>query len=103
MFVFGLRSVGVSVTRLTFRARVLAALNQSSEWMTARAVASATGLTYLQAVFALNALLNAEAIARQGRKSTARWGSLVLVEHQPDAEALATLESILLGTPRRAP
>jgi hypothetical protein len=81
--------------RLTYRARVLAVVNASPGWLTARDIAAQASLTYLQTIYALNALLNTEALARQGRKSTARWGSLVLVEHSPTSAALATLESIL--------
>ena len=87
-------------TRRTFRSRVLRVVNASHDWVTARDIAQRTGLDYLQAVFALNALLNAGLIARQGRKATARWGSLVLVEHTPSADAFATLERLFHGLPR---
>lgn len=90
----------MSSPRLTYRARVLAVLNASHDWMLAADVASQTGLTYHQTIFALNALLNMGAIARQGKKSTARWGSLILVEHTPDYSALQTLEEILYGFAR---
>ena len=82
---------------MTFRARVLAVVNAAHGWMTAREIAAQAGIHYHQAIFALNALLNAEIIARQGRKSTARWGSLVLVEHTPNRSAIYLLESLLNG------
>ena len=81
----------MSPMRVTFRARVLRAINASHQWMQARDVATATGLTYQQTIFALNALYNAGHIARHGKKATAQWGSTVLVEHNPTAEALSTL------------
>lgn len=84
----------MSGTPRTYRSRVLRVVNATPDWTTARDIAQRTGLSYLQAVFALNALYNAGAIARQGRKSTARWGSVVLVEHTPNAQALATLQAI---------
>ena len=87
----------MSSPRLTYRARVLAALNASHTWMLAIDVANTTGLTYHQTIFALNALLNMGSIARDGKKSTARWGSLILVEHTPDYSAVKTLEEILYG------
>ncbi len=80
--------------RVTIRARVLRAVNASPDWQSARAIAQATGLQYLQTVFALNALYNAGHIARHGKKTSARWGSAVLVEHNPTAEALATLNAL---------
>lgn len=86
--------------RLTYRARVLAVLNASPHWLTARTIAQDSGLSYDQTIFALNALLNCEAIARQGKKSTARWGSLVLIEHAPDQSALHILERLLYGLHR---
>lgn len=81
----------------TYRARVLRVVNASPDWLRSTDIAKRTGLTYLQTIFALNALYNAELIARHGRKSTARWGSLVLVEHDPGAEAVKTLEAIFRG------
>ena len=78
----------------TYRSRVLRVVNASPDWMLARDIAKRTGLTYLQTIFALNALFNSGSIARHGRKSTARWGSLVLIEHDPSTEAIATLEAI---------
>lgn len=78
----------------THRSRVLRTVNASPNWMQARDIAKRTGLTYLQTIFALNALFNSGSIARHGRKSTARWGSLVLIEHNPTLDAIATLEAI---------
>lgn len=87
----------MSGTRLTYRARVLRVLNASPDWLQARDIAKRTGLTYHQTIFALNALFNSGSVARHGRKSTARWGSLVLIEHDPSADAIATLQSIFHG------
>lgn len=86
--------------RRTYRSRVLRVLNASPDWMLASDIAKRTGLTYHQTIYTLNALFNAGAIARHGRKSTARWGSLVLIEHNPSADAIATLESIFHGFTR---
>ena len=90
-------------TRVTYRARVLRVLNASHGWMTARDIAQACGLTYHQTLFALNALLNAGHIARHGKKSTSQWGSTVLVEHNPAADALATLHALFHATPHHHP
>lgn len=87
----------------TYRARVLTVLNASPDWLTAREVSALSGLGYLQTIYALNALHNAELIARSGRKSTARWGSIVLVEHDPSADAIKTLEAIFHAIRRNHP
>lgn len=79
------------------RARILAILAASPTWMTARDIAREADLDYKQVIDALNMLLLAGRVARSGRKSVARWGSLVLVEHDPAADAIATLESVLRG------
>lgn len=86
-------------TRVTYRARVLRVLNAYHGWMHSRDVAQACGLTYHQTIYALNALLNAGHIARQGKKATAQWGSTVLVEHSPAADALATLHALFHAAP----
>lgn len=80
-------------TRVTYRARVLRAINTTPGWQTARDVAASTGLHYSQTIFALNALLNAGHIARHGKKSTSRWGSVALATN-PTAEALSTLSTL---------
>jgi hypothetical protein len=72
------------------RSRALQAINGSSEWLTAARVAQITGMSYRQTIDALNALHNEARIARHGRKFTARWGSLQLVQHDP-ADAAASL------------
>jgi hypothetical protein len=87
----------MSGTRQTYRSRVLRVVNAETEWLQARQIAQRTSLTYHQTIFALNALYNTGAIARSGRKSTARWGSVLLIENNPTAEALATLEQIFHG------
>ena len=63
---------------ISYRVRVLAVVEASPCWMTGKQIAEATGLTYKQAIDALNALNNMERIARTGRKFTARWGRLSL-------------------------
>jgi predicted HTH transcriptional regulator len=80
---------------MTYRSRVLAVVNASPHWMTAREIANQASITYKQAIYALNSLYNLGSLARQGRKSTARWGSLCLVEHDPSPSAVAILEAIL--------
>lgn len=67
----------------SFRAAVLAVINDASDWLTAREIAARAQLTYAQTVFALYALHNNAKIARTGRKFTARWGKLALQE-QPN-------------------
>lgn len=62
----------------SYRVRVLAVVESSPCWMTGKQIADASGLTYKQAIDALNALNNMERIARTGRKFTARWGRLSL-------------------------
>lgn len=63
----------------SYRSIVLSAINESTTWSTAHDIARRTRLTYPQVVFALHALHNNEQIARIGRKFTARWGALALV------------------------
>lgn len=76
----------------TYRLRVLAVVEASHGWMTGKQVADASGLTYKQSIDALNALLNAERVARTGRKFTARWGPLSLVTtHNAAAESFQLL------------
>jgi DNA-binding IclR family transcriptional regulator len=57
----------------TYRMRVLAVVQASPSPLTGREIASACGLTYKQAIDALNALHNHGKVNRQGRKFTARW------------------------------
>lgn len=57
----------------TLRARVLAVIEAADAPMTGHQVADAAGITYRQAIFALNALNNAAHVGRIGRKFTARW------------------------------
>lgn len=76
------------------RARILAVLNTSPAWMTARDIAREADLDYKQVIDALHMLHLAGRVARSGRKSSARWGSVVIIEHDPSADALATLESV---------
>ncbi len=53
--------------------RVLIALDDIDEPIKARDLASRVGLTYMQTVFALNALNNNELVTRIGSKSTSMW------------------------------
>ena len=87
----------MSGTRQTYRARVLRVVNASPDWMKATDISRRTGLTYLQTIFALNALYNSGRVARDGRKSGSRWGSLVLIEHNQGEDAVKTLEAIFRG------
>lgn len=58
----------------TLRHRVLVTLSaKSDEWMLAKDVAENSGMTYDQAIFALNALYNHGRVARLGKKRTAQW------------------------------
>jgi len=58
----------------TYRMRVLAAIESTDHLLTGHQVAQLAGLTYKQAIFALNALNNTGKVMRTGRKFTARWG-----------------------------
>lgn len=62
------------------RAVVLAALTGATSWCSSHDLVKQTGLTYPQVVFALFALHNFGQIARTGRKFTARWGPLTMIE-----------------------
>ena len=75
----------------SYRVRVLAVVEASPCWMTGKQIADATGLTYKQAIDALNALNNMERIARTGRKFTARWGRLSLITNDQISESFALL------------
>ena len=81
----------------SYRSRVLRVVNASPDWLRADEIAKRTSLTYLQTIFALNALYNFELVARKGSKRASRWGSLVLIEHNQGAEAAKTLEDIFRG------
>jgi hypothetical protein len=63
----------------SYRSTVLAAITAASTWSTAHDLTAQTQLTYPQVIFALHALHNSGQIARAGRKFTARWGALSLV------------------------
>lgn len=64
------------------RAAVLAAIDAAQDWLTGHEVALMAGLQYKQTIDALTALHNEARIARQGRKFTAKWGSVELLEAQ---------------------
>jgi hypothetical protein len=61
---------------LSYRARVLAAINAAPGPLAGQDVARLAGIGYRQTVDALNALHNAGRITRIGRKFTARWSRL---------------------------
>lgn len=76
----------------TLRCRVLAVIEAAESDLTGAEIAQRAGLSYRQAVDALNALYNAGKIERTGRKFTARWQ----VAKQPEPNPLAMLEDIFL-------
>lgn len=57
----------------SFRDRVLQVLDESLLPMTGAQVAHFTGLSYKQAIDALDALLDHGKVEREGRKFTAKW------------------------------
>jgi hypothetical protein len=65
-----------STKAVSYRARVLVVVNNSDMWQTGRNIALLSGLSYTQAIHALNGLYNTGQIARKGRTFTALWGSL---------------------------
>ena len=79
-----------------FRELVLSVVAMADGWIKAREVSELTGLTYKQTIDALNYLYNAEKVARTGRKFTARWGRLDLVETTDTSEASKILTKCLL-------
>ena len=86
--------------RVSLRLRALTAVNASSTWQSAQQIASATGMTYRQTIDALNALHNEAKVARQGRKFTAKWGSLQLVKPDSAIAAAHALEDVFRGFKR---
>ena len=83
---------------ITYRAAVLRIVQASEQCQTGQAIAQATGLSYRQTVDALNALLNAGKIRRQGRKYTARWCRIL---PDPTERPTALLERILWTIARK--
>ena len=79
-----------------FRTLVLMAVNASDGWLTARKISEISGLGYKPTVDALQYLLHTEKVARSGRKSTARWGRLCLIEKRDTSEESAILVKCLL-------
>lgn len=75
-----LSDAATAKTERPYRATVLAALSGATTWRTSHDVVEQTGLTYPQVIFALHALHNFGQIARTGRKFTARWGPLTMIE-----------------------
>lgn len=65
----------------TYRLRVLAVLDNTPGFHTGQRIAQLAGLTYKQTIDALNALNNAERVARTGHKYTARWGRICEVQN----------------------
>lgn len=68
---------GQPTPQQTYRMRVLAVVEASHSPLTGRDIAHACGLTYKQAVDALNALYNYGRVHRQGRKFMARWSRVL--------------------------
>lgn len=79
-----------------FRTLVLMTVNASDGWLTARKVTEITGLSYRQVVDALQYLLHTEKVVRSGKKATARWGRLGLIEKRDTSEESAILVKCLL-------
>ena len=71
--------------------RVLAVVEASPSPLTGRDIAHACGLTYKQAIDALNALYNYGKVQRHGRKFTARWSRV-----QPQQHCLHPLDLMFL-------
>lgn len=67
----------------SYRELILNTVNALTDWKTAREISVAAGLTYVQTIFALQALHGAEEVARKGRKNSSMWGPLAL-DVQPD-------------------
>jgi hypothetical protein len=76
----------------TLRCRVLAVIEEADSAITGAEIAQRAGLSYRQAVDALNALYNAGRIERIGRKFTARWQ----IARPPEPSAVAMLQDIFL-------
>lgn len=83
----------------TIRSVVLESLNSTNHLISARDLATKSGVKYEQVVFALLALHNAGKIYRQGKKTTAMWGRLDL-EPQNDS-SYDMLEKLFHGIVRR--
>lgn len=75
----------------TYRATVLAIINETNELLTGREIAEQADLPYKRTIDALNALLNMELIEREGRKFTARWRKVTPKATQPDIKLLDRL------------
>lgn len=84
----------------SLRSRALTAVNASPTWLSAHQVSKTTGMTYRQTIDALNALHNDARVARQGRKFTAKWGSLALIKPDPAVAAAHLLEDVFRGFKR---
>ena len=68
---------GQPTPQQTYRMRVLAVVEASPSPLTGRDIAHACGLTYKQAIDALNALYNYGKVQRHGRKFIARWSRVL--------------------------
>ncbi|MFL6672923.1 MAG: hypothetical protein ACJ8LG_06505 [Massilia sp.] len=80
---------------------MLAVVNASTDWTSAHDIAARAHLTYLQTIFALVALHNHDKIARSGRKATAKWGPLSLL--QPPDHNFNLLQSLFNTSIKRDP
>lgn len=94
-FDFAGRVPGFELTPMagaTLRCRVLAVIEAAESALTGAEIAQRAGLSYRQAVDALNALYNAGKIERIGRKFTARWQ----IARPPEPSAVEMLQDIFL-------
>ncbi|WP_396189823.1 hypothetical protein [Flavobacterium sp.] len=65
---------------------VLCVVAMAKGWISARKVSELTGLSYKQTIDSLNYLYNTEKVARSGRKSTAKWGDISLLDKKDMSE-----------------
>ena len=82
---------GQPTPQQTYRMRVLAVVEASPSPLTGRDIATACGLTYKQAIDALNALYNYGRVHRHGRKFMARWSHVQPVSPIPQLHPLDLL------------
>jgi rRNA maturation protein Nop10 len=87
------REFAMSNKHTTYRRRVLDAINERDRFLTAVDIVEYTELTYKQVIDVLQALHNENLILREGRKFTAKWGSLKLQAEPADSGAKALEET----------
>lgn len=76
----GQLTLQLEVRARTHRERILEVLAESNDFLVGQEVARRAGLAYKPALDALTYLYNDGKIARVGRKFTARWGRMALVQ-----------------------